>query len=552
MISVIKHVADQQPQRRLVPPDRRIDRHRTSRWSHMRFPEANTTGTAGAGSYTALSAGPQPTHAFICYKHGDARAKGVLAHVSVALSQAHRRFFAPAEESAQLDWAAQLAREIKRSNVAVAVLANQPIAGEIVEAELAQTRHMATPQIFILRHSPSDGSYPLSHALDQVDDLIISDDVHELAAELRRAFASTAAATRPRHDKPATPTALSAERTPPLPWANPEPPARDTEPHSTFYIERPADSAALQAIRGQGVTLAITGARQVGKTALLAHTSAEACRQGKCVLTLDFQLFERDVLSDPDRLFRYICEAASVGLGIESRVDAFWGSLGNSYNCTRYFEQYLLPQLNAPLVLALDKLERIPDTALRASFFSMLRAWCDNRAVSPVWRQLDLVLVTSSAADQLIANSNQSPFNTALTVALDDFTADQIADLNERYGRPFAPPERQALAALLAGHPYLIRQALHLAASGAQTPAQIIDTAASDAGPFGDHLRYQLLKLCDQPRLATELQQIISCGISADEWAFNELRSAGLVRRDGDRAIARCRLYAVYFQQHLG
>ena len=82
-------------------------------------------------------------------------------------------------------------------------------------------------------------------------------------------------------------------------------------------------------------------------------------------------------------------------------------------------------------------------------------------------------------------------------------------------------------------------------------PAQIIDTATSDAGPFGEHLRYQLCKLGAQPRLVAELRQIISCGSSADEWAFNELHGAGLVRREGDLVIARCRLYTAYFQQHL-
>jgi hypothetical protein len=538
MISVIKYVADQHPQPRFALPNRRIDQRRTSQWSHMRFLEANT-------------ASIQPTHAFICYARPAVRAGGVLAHLSQALSQAQRRIFASAEASPQLDWAEQLAHELKRSNIAAVVLSNRPLAGDVLESELEPMLDTATPHLFALRHLPSNTPFSLRDALEPIDRLVLSRNVYELAADLRRAFAGTVAAARSRQEPPRVPAELRVERTPPLPWATPEPPARDGDSHSTFYIERPADTTALQAIRGQGVTLAITGARQVGKTALLAHITAEACRQGKCVLTLDFQLFERDVLADPDRLFRYICEAASVGLGIESRVDAFWGNLGNSYNCTRYFEHYLLPRLNAPLVIALDKLERFPDTVLRASFFSMLRAWCDNRAISPIWGQLDLVLVTSSAADQLVANDGQSPFNTGVTIALDDFTADQIADLNERYGRPFAARERQELARLLAGHPYLVRYAFYLAASGAQTPAQIIETAASDTGPFGDHLRYHLFRLSNQPRLVDELRQIIRSGSSADEWAFNELRSAGLVRRDGERVLARCRLYAAYFQQHL-
>jgi hypothetical protein len=284
---------------------------------------------------------------------------------------------------------------------------------------------------------------------------------------------------------------------------------------------------------------------------LLARTTEEARRQRKHVLTLDFQLFERPVLADPDRLFRYLCETASSGLGVESRVDAFWGNLGNSYNCTRYFERYLLPRLDAPLVLALDKIERIPDTELRSSFFSMLRAWCDNRATKQIWRQLDLVLVTSAETHQLVTNPYQSPFNVGQTIALDDFTPDQVAALNDLHGQPLAPAQVRALTALLAGHPYLIHRALYLAAAGQQTPDQIIDRAEDDSGPFGDHLRYHLFKLYAQPRLVAELRQVIGRGICADEQAFDELHSAGLVRREGERALARCRLYSTYFQKHL-
>jgi hypothetical protein len=365
--------------------------------------------------------------------------------------------------------------------------------------------------------------------------------------------AAAAAAVQLRQATPVAQAAGAAERRPPppLPWAAPEPPRLDADQHSMYYVERPADAAALQAIRGQGVTLAITGARQVGKTSLLARTAAEARRRGKQVLTLDFQLFERAVLADPDRLFRYLCEATSVGVGVDARVDAFWGELGNSHNCSQYFEHYLLQRIDTPLVLALDKLERLPNTALRSSFFGMLRSWCDNRATRPIWNRLDLVLATSSATHQLVSNPYQSPFNTGLAIALDDFTAEQIDDLNQRHGQPFTPHEQQALAELLGGHPYLTRQALFLAATGAQTTAEILGSAADDRGVFGEHMRYHLFKLASQPRLVAELRQIVSHGVSADEWACDELYDAGLVRRDGQRVGARCQLYASYFRRHL-
>src|SRR4029453_17826249 len=237
------------------------------------------------------------------------------------------------------------------------------------------------PRLLVLR-LPTAGAppYPLWQYLDRVDEIVFSGDVEQLAADLRQALAGDT--TRLAQDdstaqpRPAPPAEQKLPQ--PLPWAHREPPTLPPS-QQLLYIERPADTAALKAIQGQGVTLTITGARQVGKTSLLARTTEEARRQRKHVLTLDFQLFERPVLADPDRLFRYLCETASSGLGVESRVDAFWGNLGNSYNCTRYFERFLLPRLDAPLVLALDKIERIPDTELRSSFFSMLRAWGDNR-----------------------------------------------------------------------------------------------------------------------------------------------------------------------------
>ncbi|HEX9372995.1 MAG TPA: AAA-like domain-containing protein, partial [Roseiflexaceae bacterium] len=373
------------------------------------------------------------------------------------------------------------------------------------------------------------------------------------ADNLHRAVAGDSAdAAGPRLDAPAAQQQPAASAPPrPLPWADPEPPEGVTEPQSAFYVERSADAEALRAIREQGVTVTIKGARQVGKTSLLSRVAAEARRHGKRALVLDFQLFERRLLGDTDRLFRYFCEAVTIGLGVESRVDAFWGNMGNSYHCTRYLERYLLPQLDAPLVLAIDKVDRLPHAATRSDFFGMLRTWCQNRATTPVWKRLDLVLVTSTEPHRLVDNPYQSPFNIGLTVALDDFTPAQVVDLNQRHGLPFAPAQLEALTALLGGHPYLIRRALYLATAGRLAPEELIARAHDDGGPFGDHLRYQLFKLGGQPKLIVELRRILSRGAHTDEQAFYELHSAGLVRREGERSAPRCQLYGAYLRERL-
>lgn len=56
--------------------------------------------------------------------------------------------------------------------------------------------------------------------------------------------------------------------------------------------------------------------------------------------------------------------------------------------------------------------------------------------------------------------------------------------------------------ALLHGHPYLVRQALYLVASGQTSAIDLFQQAVSDRGPFGDHLRYHSEKSFD-PAVAT-------------------------------------------------
>src|SRR5439155_16111942 len=118
----------------------------------------------------------------------------------------------------------------------------------------------------------------------------------------------------------------------------------------------------------------------------------------------------------------------------------------------------------------------------------MLRSWHNERSANSVWRQLDLVLVTSTEPYQLIDNMNQSPFNVGEVIEIADFTPAQIADLNARHGSPLTAADVQRLAALVGGHPYLARKALYGVAIGHIAAAQLFQDATSDHSPFAIHL----------------------------------------------------------------
>jgi hypothetical protein len=210
-----------------------------------------------------------------------------------------------------------------------------------------------------------------------------------------------------------------------------------------------------------------------------------------------------------------------------------------------------LKELGSPFVLAMDEVERILDTDFRSDFFGMLRSWHNRRAHNPIWKQLDLVLVTSSEAYHFIEDLYQSPFNVGNVIKLTDFTQEQVTDLNHRHGSPFTSDKQQQLMTLVGGHPYLVRRALYLVASQRFTAAELFKKASDDDGPFSDHLGSHLFRLHGKEDLIQGMRQVIRQSTCPDNWVFLRLANAGLVRRDGRSVVPRCQLYADYFREHL-
>jgi len=134
---------------------------------------------------------------------------------------------------------------------------------------------------------------------------------------------------------------------------------------------------------------------------------------------------------------------------------------------------------------------------------------------------------------------------------LEDFTPEQVAELNRRHNLPFDANSLQQLFRLLGGHPYLVRKALYLVASGQITPTELFTNATAASGPFGDHLRRLLSLLYDKQELIQGLQLVISQNICPDRQIFWRLRGSGLVRASGQSALPRCQLYAEYFRENL-
>jgi len=457
-------------------------------------------------------------------------------------------------------WAERIQKEIKESDYLITFLSEHSVNSEMVIAEIETAHHhnkaFGKPAILPVRLAFNQALvYPLSAYLNPLQwALWESDaDTNRLILELKQAIGGgklrDEAPAMVSSDASGVPTAF-ANIPPDL--GSPE----GTMPHqSPFYIERESDREAMEAICNtpNGVTITIKGPRQMGKSSLLNRVMQDGCGQGMRAAFIDFQMIEGASMSNPDVFYRQFCSTLAWEFELEDHTEDVWRApLGGVQKATNYMLRHILKAIpNAPVLLAMDEVERMFASPFRSDFFSMLRSWHNRRAQGGAWTRLNLALVTSTEPYQLIADLNQSPFHVGTVVELTDFTPEQAAELHRRHGGPLNSPDLEKLVSLLGGHPYLTRKALYLLASGRISLGNLLATACEDDGPFGDHLRNHLFRMSDYPDLKNGLLGAIKHKRIADEGVFFRLRGAGLVRRVGNEEIPRNALYTEYFGERL-
>ncbi|OLP19937.1 hypothetical protein BST81_02935 [Leptolyngbya sp. 'hensonii'] len=508
---------------------------------------------------------PYPRRVFISYRTQEPDATLAQQFHDALEQQGHQAFLAQKDLHLGESWPQRIELELKQADYFLLLLSEQAATSEMVMAEVRSATRLQEaqkrPVILPIRiNFPIDSplNYTLRSYLDPIQQREWTTEkqsprlIQEVLTLLLEGRIFEARCSK----LPALSPSVPAYSLIPQPFADMpvlEIPAGTMDPQSRFYVARDCDTVALETIQQQGVTITIKGPRQVGKSSLLSRINGAAVEVGKRVAFLDFQLFDKSALAEADRFFYQFCAWLTDVLDLEDRLDEYWSSpLGNSQRCTRYLGRYLLKALGMPLVLSMDEVERVFETDFRSDFFSMLRSWHNNRANTPLWKQLDLVLVTSTEPYQLIENLNQSPFNVGQVIQLTDFTPEQVADLNQRHSSPLDKAQIQNLITLLGGHPYLVRKALYLLASQQMAVADLFAKATDDQGPFGDHLRYHLFRLSNKPEQKQGLLQVIQTQTCKDDDVYFRLRGAGLITsREGSTIKPRCQLYARYFENRL-
>ncbi|MEO1375197.1 MAG: AAA-like domain-containing protein [Cyanobacteria bacterium J06635_10] len=325
---------------------------------------------------------------------------------------------------------------------------------------------------------------------------------------------------------------------------------------SPFYLERNGvESLCYQTLEKPAALIRIKAPKLMGKTSLARRIVAQGEKLNYQGVYLDLGAVNKEVITNLDNFLRWLCSKVSLELELDNQVENAWNTafLGSNDNCTAYFKKYILKQIEVPLVLVLDEVDRLfPYNEVVEDFLGMLRSWHEKGKISEVWKRLRLVLAHSTEV-YIPLDYHQSPFNAGVPVELEEFDREQVEDLATRHN---INPQNSLLGELIrmvGGHPYLLRLAMYDIAAGKTTFEDLLESATTEAGIYRNHLRYLLDILRTAPDLVKALQRVVNStvGVELDSMEIYKLHSLGLVIRENNHVTPRCQLYRDYFRRVL-
>lgn len=325
---------------------------------------------------------------------------------------------------------------------------------------------------------------------------------------------------------------------------------------SEFYVTRPSDFVFREAIAGREGMVLVKGARQMGKTSLLARGLQQARSAGAKVILTDVQKLNTTELASMETFLFTLADMVCDQLDLTVLPHDTWAeSASANSNFEHYLESEVLCKLDAPLVWGLDEVDRLFAVEYSKDVFSLFRSWHNQRALNPTgpWSRLTLAISYATEASLFIRDLNQSPFNVGTRITLEDFTIQEVAELNRRYSSPLQSDEDLTrFYSLVGGQPFLVRRGLHEMAATNLTLGTLEQQADCEDGIYGDHLRRIPLLLAEDPDFREIVRGVLLGQMCPTLTSFYRLRSAGLMSGTSETDVRpRCRLYAKYLSRHL-
>ncbi len=502
----------------------------------------NSVPGAAKNSPAASAAAVTPQKVALLYRRNLQPDEKVLHTLEEQLIACGHEVFIDHQVKIGVEWAAAVEERIRKADAVIAIVSPRAMQSEMLEFEIetASDQHAKTSKPSIL---------PVKIGTEEMIDGVIGAIIRPL---------NTFVWTSAEDDHKLCVELLSAINEPIKPSAEPfklEPVGGAIPPDSPFYVRRVVDQEFQQALQDLESILLVKGARQMGKTSLLAQGTRQAKLAGWRYGMTDFQKLNSSQMASEEHFYKLLAATLARQLKFKYDFETEWDPIFGANLNMETFLRELLDSADEPVVWFMDEVDKLFLAPFASDFFGLVRSWHNSRSTEPdgPWSKLTVVIAYATEAHLFIQDLNQSPFNVGRKLELDDFNIQQVVDLNGRYGSPLTNyQDVERFYALLAGQPFLTRRALDTLATGKYDFGTLIEDADRDDGPFNDHLKRILVSVSRLPAVVENVQLMLAGKTSSSRDAYYRLLASGVIKqgRDG-HPVFRCELYERYLRRHL-
>ena len=225
------------------------------------------------------------------------------------------------------------------------------------------------------------------------------------------------------------------------------------------YISRPADAELLDHCQN-GRPAYILHSPQMGKSSLIAHTAEQLNTSSHHAVLIDLSQFP--LPPREQEWFYNIVRILDNNLDLDTDILNWWEkpslfALPPHTRLTQLITEVVLPELNGPLILFIDEIERTISLSFREHFFEWLVSLYESRGTNSLLYRFSFVICGVATPTELIPEGGPLIFQWSHRVKLSDFSLPEALPLAEGLSLPTDAAQEAVewIYRWTNGHPYL-------------------------------------------------------------------------------------------------
>lgn len=223
------------------------------------------------------------------------------------------------------------------------------------------------------------------------------------------------------------------------------------------YVERPADATLLH-LAGTGQLCYVLTTRQMGKSSLMNRTARHLRAQGCRVALIDLTSIGQ---AEETAWYLSLLDDLVSQLYLAVDAEAWWQTnhaLSHVKRFTKFVQEEVVGQTDEPVAIFIDEVDSALKLSFSDDFFAAVRAIHNQSLMTPGAGQLAFVLLGVAAPNDLIKDSQRTPFNVGERLRLGELSLPAAQNVWAAGLPQPSGPLLERIFYWTSGHPYLTQK----------------------------------------------------------------------------------------------